>query len=80
MMELVKVELNVPKESKEVVDFLALIFDEAKQGLGVDDIAKLLPGLMQAIEGLDKVDDEIKGKNRDDLMGYLVKQIGSKLE
>lgn len=79
-MELVKVELNVPKESKEVVDFLALIFDEAKQGLGVDDIAKLLPGLMQAIEGLDKVDDEIKGKNRDDLMGYLVKQIGSKLE
>lgn len=79
-MELVNYELQVPKESKEVIDLLAVIFDKAKDGFEVSEFGDITGELIQAISGLDQVDDEFKGKNKDDLLAYLVKQIGSRLE
>lgn len=79
-MELVSVELNVPKESKEVIDLLGQLFDQAKDGLDVGDISKLLPAFMMAVEGVAQIPAEAKGGNKDDLIAYLVKVIGSKFE
>lgn len=78
-MGVIKVELNVPKESKEVIDLLAKLFDEARDGLGVDDISKVLPELLAALDGLDQVDEEIKGKDRGAILAYLVNEVGERL-
>lgn len=79
-MELVTTNLEVPKESKEIIDLIAVIFDKAKDGFEVSEFAEITSELIQGIQGLDKLGAELKGQNKDDLMAYLVKQIGSRLE
>lgn len=78
-MEVVKVELNVPKESKEVIDLIAKIFDQAKDGLDVNDISAILPEFMAAVQGIENLDDEIKGQNKGAILAYLMGEIGERL-
>lgn len=68
--------LNVPKESKEIVDgIVELITDlKAKKSTSVV-LADQLDNLSQYIDGWDQLDDELKSEYRDDLAGYLVQQI-----
>jgi hypothetical protein len=78
VMEVIKHELNVPKETKEVIDLLEAIFEKAKDGFQVSDVTDLVDEFMAAVQGADKIDDELKTKARNDAMAYLVYRVGSK--
>lgn len=74
----VKYELNVPKESKDVVDFLAALYDMIKAKKPLAEYAGLIDELFLAIDGSDKLDDELKSANKGAIIAYLVEKIGSK--
>ena len=75
-IQTIKVELNVPKESKEIVDFMADVVADIKEKKSVTQITteNLMP-LFDAIKGFDELDDEAKSEYRDDLAGYLVQRM-----
>lgn len=76
----VPVQLNVPKESKEVVDALKALVAEIKAKKPIGEIvASALPKVITAVDGFDQVDDEIKSENKSDLIAYLSKEISSAL-
>lgn len=74
-MELIAVQLEVPKESKDVVDLLAKIGVQVKDGVQVEDIYAVIGELTNALAGMDKIPDEIKSAQKKDLAAYMVKQI-----
>lgn len=74
-VETVNVNLEVPKESKEVVDFLTAILKKVKAKAPIADYSDLLDEGYAAISGVDMLDDEAKSEYRDDLAGYLVKEV-----
>lgn len=66
-----KVELEVGKESKDVYDALADLVEDIKAGKDVSAIAaENLPGVMEAVEGFDQLDDEFKHKSRNATLAY----------
>lgn len=72
-MSLVKFELEVGKESKEVVDFIVELVKEIKAGKSAMEIAGgSLPGLMLAVGGFQAIPEELKGKSAFDLGAYAV--------
>lgn len=63
--------LVVGKESLEVTESLAELVKDIKAGKDVSVIAaENLPGLVKAIEGYDKIDDEMKHKSRNATIAY----------
>lgn len=74
-MDVVQVQLEVPKESKEVVDLVKKIIEQVKDGVQVDDIMQIIPELSNAISGVEKVGDEMKSAKRNDLIAYAGKVI-----
>ena len=72
----VPVTLDVPKESKEIVDFMADIVEDIKAKKSVTEIAteNFMP-LFDAVKGFEDLDDEAKSQYRDDLAGYLVQRM-----
>lgn len=71
MVASVKVEIEVGKESKDVVDLVADLIEDIKAKKDVSAIAaENLPGLMKAIEGFDQLDDEAKSKHRNSTIAY----------
>lgn len=79
-MDLVKVELQVPKEAKEIVDALAAIAEHFLSGHGIAEAAALLPALLSAAQGAQDVIPAIKSEYKDELAAYLVKRILGTLE
>jgi len=77
-MELIKHELQVPKETKEVIDLLEQIYVQVQDGVQVTDLAEIFDELSRAVKGIDQVDDEMKSKHRADALSYLALKIGSK--
>jgi len=77
-MELIKQELNVPKETKEVIDLLDAVFEQIKAKSDIAGYMSLIDELYAAAQGFDQVDDELKSKNKADAMAYLVFKIGGK--
>lgn len=74
-METVSVNMEVPKEGKEVVDCLASVLKDIKAGKAVAEIAAgNLTKLFAAVEGFDKLGEEVKSANKDELAGYMVQQ------
>lgn len=80
-MATVQVVMEVPKESKEVVDAIVLLVKDIKAKKPIGEIAgDALPKVIQAAEGFDQVGGEIKSEGRDELAGYLVQQVFAALE
>ena len=79
-VETVNVSLAVPKESKEVVDALAGIVEHFKAGKPIAEAAALLPQVMVAVDGYDKIAAEVGSEYNDELAGYLVKRVLSALK
>lgn len=75
-MDTIQSQLNVPKETKEVIDgALDLIEDiRAKKDVGVI-AAENLPSLMAAFDGYDKIKGEISSAERSDLVAYVAKRV-----
>ena len=78
-MEKVSVTLEVPKESKEVVDFLDKVLEKVMSGASLDSYATLIAEVLPAIDGINKVLDEVKSDGRDEIAGYLVHKIMGRL-
>lgn len=79
-MSNVKVEIEVGKETKEVADALkALILDiKAKKDISLI-AAENLSSLLKAVEGVDKLDDELKSSARNATIAYVGLQISEAL-
>ena len=75
MVETVNYTMEVPKESKELMDALSAIIGHFKSGKSVTEAAALLPDVLQAVDGIDKLDDEAKTEHLDEAVGYGVHKI-----
>lgn len=78
-MDVVRVEMDVPKEGKEVVDFLGAVLDKVMSKAELAEYATLLSDVLPAVDGVGKIGDELKSSGRDELAGYLVKVVMEKL-
>ncbi len=78
-MEKVLVEFMVPKESKEVVDALMEVYDFVKAGKELTQIGELFDDLSIAVSGFDQIKGEMNSELRDELAGYLVRELLSRL-
>lgn len=71
----VKVEMEVPKELKEIVDAMNGILAHFVQKKPIAEIAAQLPAVMTAVEGWDKVAEEVISDGKDEAAAYLVHKI-----
>lgn len=79
-VQTVAVELKVPKESKEVLDAVTNLIENIRAKKGVAEIAASeLPMLIAAIDGFDKLGEEVKSEFKPDLIGYSGKEIAKAL-
>jgi len=70
-VETVEKTIVIGKESGEVVDAVSELIKDIKSGKDVGTIAaESLGGLMKAIEGYDKLDDEMKHESRNATVAY----------
>ena len=77
-VQTVPVTLNVPQESKEVVDAMGALFDGIRNG-GLAGATTALDDLVGAVEGYDKIPAEIMSEYSDDLAAYFVKEVAERL-
>ena len=71
--------LDVPKESKEVLDSALGLVEHFRKGGDLAGAALLLPSVLQAVEGHEKIGAEIKSAYKADLLAYAAKKVGSAL-
>lgn len=74
-IQTIAVQLDVPKESKELVDLAKAVIVHVKEKRPLSELGLLVPAGLMAAEGSDKVDDEFKSAQRSALAGYLVKEL-----
>lgn len=79
-MDLVKYELEVPKESKEVLDAAISLVSFFMQKKPLAEITLLLPGVLAALDGISQVKDEIASDKKDELAAYAVHQLWAALQ
>lgn len=82
----VSVTINPGKETKEVIDVLVKTVRLIKEAVKTKDknaiisnSVAILGDIYTAVEGADQIDDELKGKNLDDSLAYLIKTLGGEL-
>ena len=78
-MDLVKYELSIPKESKEVVDLVDAILEKVMAKAPIAEFSALIGDLMKAVDGVGSVDDELKSEGRDEIAAYLVHKVMARL-
>lgn len=77
-MVTVPVTVNVPKETKEVIDFLGAIADKVLAKAPISEYGTLVDELYKALEGVNLVSDEVKQGDKGAMLAYLVATIGQK--
>jgi len=78
-MEKIKYEMEVPKESKEIIDFLDAILEKVKAKAPLADYASLFGQASTALNGIDMLGDEAKSDGRDEIAAYMVHKLMSRL-
>lgn len=76
-MTLVKHEIQVPKETKEVIDLIGAIVENVKAKKPVAEWVNLLDEVYAAVQGVDQVGEEVKAA-KGATLAYLVEVVGSK--
>lgn len=71
-VETVAYTMQVPKESKEVVDAQTKILEHFANGGSVEDAVPYLGDVMKAVDGYEKIPVELKSRYNDEAAGYLV--------
>lgn len=79
-MELVPVNMQVPKEGKEIVDAATALIAHFVNGKPLAEAAALLPELLKAADGFGIVSEEIKSQYKDELAAYAIQKIWDSLE
>lgn len=78
-MELVKVEIEVPKESKEVIDLLVAIVAKVKAKAPIAEYTELFDELFVAVEGVQHLPAEAKSEHLGGLIAYSGEKIAKAL-
>lgn len=79
-MELVKLEIEVPKEMNDVRLFLVQLVNDIVAKKGVTEIiASSLPSLITAVDGFQKLSEEAKAKEAYNLYGLLAADLAKSL-
>jgi hypothetical protein len=78
-MASVLVELQVPKEGKELVDFLDQVLGKALSKAPLAEYAELLVSVLPALDGIDELKAELKSEGKDELAAYLVHKLMARL-
>lgn len=78
-IEKIAVSMDVPKEGKEIVDFLDKVLEKVMNKAELAEYATLITAVMPAIDGAGKIGEEMKSDGRDELAGYLVQKLLSRL-
>lgn len=79
-MEVVKVELEVSKELKEVGDFVVALIGGIKNDKDVPVLLGELVGpFMAAVQGFDKLGDEAKSKHIAATSAYIISNLAAAL-
>jgi hypothetical protein len=80
-VELVKVEIEVPKEMKEVADALIGLAQDIKAKKNIAEIAAgALPRVVVAVDGYEKLSEEAKAEQAFDAYSYLLAGIAKALK
>lgn len=79
-VEVVHVQLPVPKESKEIVDALSGLVEHFKNGGDLAGATAKLPQVMAAVDGWDKVGEEMKSEFNDEAAAYMLHKIMAALK
>lgn len=74
-VEKIEYTMELPKETKEIADAVILITQHFMEKKPIAEITALIPSVIAAVDGFDKVDDELKSEYRDELAGYLVHKL-----
>ena len=77
-VNVIKYEMLVPKESKEIVDLVDSILEKVLKkdwAALIGDVGKA----SAAVDGFDKVKEELSSEYRDELAGYLVHKMMGRL-
>ena len=72
VIETVSYTMEVPKESKELIDAECGIIEHFIGGGSLEGAAAFLPAVMKAVEGIKKIPAELKSRYNDEAAGYLV--------
>jgi len=75
----IPVTLEIPKETKEVIDALDVILEAAMSGRGATAFVTTFDELMKAADGAAQIKGEMKSQYRDEAAGYLVRTILGRL-
>ena len=78
-MNTVKVEMEVPKELKEVVDALDAVLEKVLAKADIAEYLTLVGTLSAAADGVDQLGDELKSEHRHAAVAYLTERISTRL-
>lgn len=79
-MEKVSVEIMVAKESKDIIDVLAELVKDIKEGKKLEALTENVAGIMAAVDGYDKLGEEIKSDAKQDTVAYMVAELWKAFE
>lgn len=74
-METVPYTMEIPKEIKEVIDFVDQLLAKIIAKDSLTSYTELLTAAYTAFEGITDVGEEVKSEYRDEAAGYLVHKI-----
>lgn len=75
-MQTVSVTIQVPKESKEVVDAVVGLIVDVRAGKSVSEIISgSLGKFVSAVDGFEAIQDEINSDGLDEMVGYTAQQL-----
>lgn len=80
VVETVNVSMIVGKESMDVVDVLAELIKDIKEGKKLEALSENMTGLIAAFEGYKMLDDEQRHESKHGTRAYLVMKLSSALE
>lgn len=79
-VEFVQYPLAVPKEGKEIIDAVTGLVAHFVNGGKLEEAAAFLPAVMSAVDGYQKLGEELKGEGKDELAAYLVHKVLSAIQ
>lgn len=79
-VESVAVQLDVPKESKEVVDAVTGLVSHFVKGGDLSGAAAFLPAVMAAVDGYEKLADELGSELKHESAAYAAWKLWEALE
>ena len=76
----VEVKMMVPKEVKEIIDAVTGLVGHFIKGGDIIGAAPLIPSLMTAVDGYEKVGEELKSDGQEEAVAYTVHKVWESLK